>query len=377
MRPDHLISYIAPGAPATRRPMDGDEPYLRPEVGFTPKWYHQALGIDFGERWHADSAYRRGTVVAMRAELHRRFPCTRIGRIDRPSEPLDLLTGTFGACVVAGIYGVPLVFAPDGWPDSAHHYLDGDQADALTPPDLDANPFLRGLLDQVDQIAALEGRVEGYINWQGVLNNAHRLRGQALFMDIAMAPERARRLLDCVAATMTDATRRLYERQRATGVEVSHFTVSNCLVNMVSPEVYREFLLPHDVRFAEAFGLLGIHNCAWRADPYVPHYATVPNVGYIDMGLDSDLIAAREAFPNARRALMYTPMDLARRTVSQLRDDFERIARDFGPCDLVLADIEAGTPDERVRAAVNLCGEISRKYPLPGAEDASAGGSSS
>lgn len=30
-----LISYIALSAPATRRPADGDEPFLRPEIGFT------------------------------------------------------------------------------------------------------------------------------------------------------------------------------------------------------------------------------------------------------------------------------------------------------------------------------------------------------
>ena len=47
-----LVSYIAPGAPATRRPAEGNEPFLRPEIGFTPAWYRQHLDIDFGERFH-------------------------------------------------------------------------------------------------------------------------------------------------------------------------------------------------------------------------------------------------------------------------------------------------------------------------------------
>ena len=34
-----LISYIAPGAPATRRPETAELPFLRPEIGFTPRWY--------------------------------------------------------------------------------------------------------------------------------------------------------------------------------------------------------------------------------------------------------------------------------------------------------------------------------------------------
>src|SRR5574340_1034184 len=103
-----FISYIAPGAPATRRPAPGDEPFLRPEVGFTPRWYREALGIDFGRRWHTEVRYRRETVLAMRHELRRRFPGTRIGGIDRPEAPLDLLTGAFGTCTVAAIFGLPI-----------------------------------------------------------------------------------------------------------------------------------------------------------------------------------------------------------------------------------------------------------------------------
>ena len=41
-----LISYIAPSAPATRRPAAGREPRLRPEIGFTPNWYRAVLGAN-------------------------------------------------------------------------------------------------------------------------------------------------------------------------------------------------------------------------------------------------------------------------------------------------------------------------------------------
>ncbi len=106
-----LVSYIAPGAPATRRPADGNELFLRPEIGFTPAWYRQHLEINFGERFHTDPAYRRDCVAKMRHELNRRFPGQAIGGADRPDAPLDRLTGTYGACTVAGIYGVPLIYA--------------------------------------------------------------------------------------------------------------------------------------------------------------------------------------------------------------------------------------------------------------------------
>jgi hypothetical protein len=343
-----LVSYIAPGAPATRRPARGNEPFMRVEVGFTPAWYRQHLPIDFGERFHTDPAGRRDATLAMRAELQRRFPGIGIGGADHPGAPLDLLTGVFGACTVAGLYGVPIVYAPDAWPTCAHSYLTDAQMARLEPPDLDANPFFDQLLGQVDWIARREGRVEGFLNWQGVFNNAQRLRGEQLFADVLEAPDLARHLFACVCDTMIGGMRRLHERQRASGVDVRFATVSNCLVNMVSPRVYQELLLPFDLKIAALYDCIGIHNCAWNASPYLNAYAAVPGLGYIDMGLDSDLVRARRLFPQARRALMYTPMDAARKTSAAIEDDFRRIANEYAPCDIVIADIEAGTPDERV-----------------------------
>ncbi len=353
-----LISCIASASPATRRPATGDEPFLRPEIGFTPNWYRTAIGIDFGRRWHTDPAYRRQTLLVMRSELKRRFPETRIGGIDRPDKPLDVLTGTYGCNSVAAIYGVPIIYAEDNWPNCEHCYLSDDEVENLEPPELDGNPFFQELMAQVDWIASCEGRVEGFINWQGVLNNAYRLRGEKLFYDMIDSPQCCRHLFDCICTTMTGAAKRLYERQLESGVKVDFFTVSNCLVNMVSPEQYRDILLPFDCRIAETFGCIGIHNCAWNADPYIADYAGVPYLGYIDMGLDSDLAKARKTFTHARRALMYQPTDLVNKSLETIQAELKRVAREYAPCDVIVADIEADTPDERVLAFLELCSQI-------------------
>ncbi len=353
-----LISYIAPGAPATRQPASGDEPYLRPEIGFTPKWYRDALGIDFSKRWHTDVEYRMESLSLMRVELDRRFPGARIGRA-RDYAGIDLLTGVHGACVIAGIYGCPIVYHEDQWPVAVAEPLSDRQVFDLLPPNLDVNPFFRSLMTQVDCIAECQGIVRGYVNWQGVLNNAHRLRGEELFTDLLTEPDLCHHLFECVCTTMIDAVRRLHARQRETGFEVSFFTVSNCLVNLVSPETYREFLLPYDRRIAETFLTIGVHNCAWTVDPYIADYASLPNLSYIDMGLESDLCSAREFMPQARRAVMYRPTELADKPLRDIESDLKRICHELGPCDIVAADIESGTPDERVIALINMCQDLS------------------
>jgi len=63
---------------------------------------------------------------------------------------------------------------------------------------------------------------------------------------------------------------------------------------------------------------------------------------------------------DARRAVMYTPIDPLKKSTSEVRADLVRIASEYGPCDVVLADVAAGTPDERTRMFMQICEELSR-----------------
>lgn len=359
-----LISYIAHAAPATRRPATGDEAYLRPEFGFTPEWYLRTCEIDFGERWHTDPAYRAETVVAMAQETRRRFgDSARIGPLQAADGPTDLITGTYGALLVPALYEVPIRWKEDDWPwcEPGVHLTD-DQIRCLQPPDLDNSPLWAAFMQQLDWIDRHVARLDGFINWQSVINTGYRLRGEQVFLDMRLDAGLVRHLFDCIVETMIAGARRLYARQAQSGVVHTHFTVSNCLVNMLSPADYRTFILPYDLRIAGEFATIGIHNCAWNASPYLADYATVPRVSYMDMGLESDLSRARELFPHARRALMYTPMDLADKSLDELAHDLERIAQEYGPCDLVCADIDVRVPDERVLEVLDLCRSLSETY---------------
>lgn len=325
---------------------------MRVEFGFTPKWYRETLDIDFSERWHEDPRYRAGTVLAMRRELNRRFPELGLGGAETP-ENAWTLDGVYGALPVAMMLGAEAEYYSDNWPAARIHPLDAEAAGRLEPPDLDNCPIMDGLMRQMDVIEAECGVVRGYVNWQGVLNTAYRLRGQDVLMDLAVDAPLARHLFDVVTETIIEAARMVYARQRETGVDNRHLVVSNCLVNMVSTEQYEEFLLPCDKRISEAFELFGVHNCAWNIDPYRDAYARlrpagVP-LGYIDMGMNSDLAAAKRCFPATRRAVMYTPTDLASKALPAIEEDLKRVRDGLAPCDIVAADIEAGTPDERVR----------------------------
>jgi hypothetical protein len=71
---------------------------------------------------------------------------------------------------------------------------------------------------------------------------------------------------------------------------------------------------------------------------------------------------AKTLFHETRRAIMYTPMDVANKSTEEIRKDMEYIAEKYGPCDIVAADIEHGTPDEKVMELIKICEVISGKF---------------
>lgn len=355
MGTDQLLSYIAPAAPATRRPASGPVPFLRPEIGFTPSWYRRHASINFDEPWHTDWRYRQECIYILRRSLRQRFPGTNIGQSLDSDASLDLLTGVFGCNVLAGIFGMPMAYAKDAWPLTGAQYLTTAQFENLQTPDLKQNRFFQCLMTQIDQMAEHQGPVPGFINWQGILNNAQKLRGQQIFLDLIDRPGLCHHVFACICQTMIQGLQLLHEKQRATGIDYRFATISNCCVNMISPDQYAEFILPYDTEIANAFDVIGIHNCAWNADPYLEHYAGIPHLGYIDMGLASNLARAREQMPKARRALMYTPMDLARKSLKGIQGDIKRIVDCYAPCDIVVADIDENVPDTKVMAFIELC----------------------
>jgi len=356
---NQLRYYIALAAPPTRTPATGDEPFMRPEVGFNPSWFHKFCGIEFLEEWHKDPKIRWQGHKIMTAEIRRRFPGYNIGEV-LADKPPDLLTGTYGASIVDGIFGRDLVYRPDQWPASIGKTLTDEEADSLSIPDMENNEFFQEVLAQLDEIYQLTGSVRGYLNWQGVLNTAFRIRGQDIFLDMALEPDRASHIFDVVTETIIQSAKMLYAKQREYGVDYEFLSIGNCTVNMAGPEKYEDQLLPFDQKIRTEFKDFGIHNCAWTVTPYLDAYATIPAVGYLDMGLDSDMKKASQLFPQARRNLLYTSWDLKEKSDEQLRNDLTRIAKELGPCDLGLPDIENDVPDDRIMFAMDLCAELSQ-----------------
>jgi hypothetical protein len=356
-----LRNHIPIAGPARREPADGSEPRFRISLGFEPAWYRRHSEVSFTDQWHRDPEYRYKTLKAMKAELVRAFPGIPCWDPEN-SQDLATISGVFGAYPIPHAFGIPLIYGEDRWPAlDPERRLSLEEIETLEAAKVLQSPVTEDIFRQMDIIEQQWGTIHGYLNWQGVLNNAFNLRGQEIFLDMFDKPELVRRFFAVITDVMIGLAQEVQERQRASGFAVDQFSVSNCVMNMISPEAYAEFVRPFDTRIAESFERFGVHTCNWDVTPYIEVLAELPKLGYLDMGMMSDMRRVRETFPDTYRAVLYSPVKLQEGSLEEIRKDMEKIYNDLGPCDLVMADIQASTPDERVQALLDICAEIERK----------------
>jgi len=357
-----LRSHIPVSAPARREAADGTESEMRVSLGFEPAWFCQRCGVLFTEKWHRNPYHRYRSLEIMKKEISSCFPSVPYWNNDYKDD-LATVSGCYGAYVIPKAFGFSLSYLEDGWPRIARqNKLTVAKIEKLDVEAILAGPFVEELFEQMEILESEWGKIHGYLNWQGVLNNAFHLRGQEIFLDLTDRPEFAHHFFSLICEVMIRLARMVQKRQRNSGFYLNHFSVSNCTLNMVSPEIYREFLLPCDKRIADSFERFGVHTCNWDVTPYLEELRKLPKVGFLDMGMMSEMAKAKAMFPEARRAVLYSPVKLEEAPLEEIEKDMEKIYRQLSPCDIVMADITASTPDDRVNGLLRICSELEASH---------------
>ena len=341
-----LFPYIPfAGALVWNRNPSGGGP-LKIHVSFSPDWFAARMGLDYGQRWHRDPIARRDSFAAMARALNREFPELRLG--GDPEAIRGGLSQIDGCALTAALFGQEILYAAEGWPENRKPPLSDEAADRLRVPDLAGHPLVADLLRQIQLIEREWGAADGELNYQGVLNTAFRLRGEQLFVDLVQEPQRAQQVLGVVCETMIELARLVYDRQAEAGVRKDYFVTSNCVVNMISEEHYRRFVLPYDRKLAGSFRLFGVHNCGWNVDAYAAAYAELGALEYLDFGTSSDLPRLRALFPSATLTPILNPEEVIGRRPQEVRELLHRLRESLGDCRIILGSLDSRTRAEEV-----------------------------
>ena len=134
------------------------------------------------------------------------------------------------------------------------------------PPD----PAASGLLPEIREgIELIKANIPSSFkivlpDTQGPFNIAHMIAGQDALTAPITDPEKFNRLMDRITTFWIDTRRNLLAwigPDRLSCPDTFPW-IRECSVNLISPQMYEEFVLPYDLRIAEAFGPLRIHTCS-------------------------------------------------------------------------------------------------------------------
>jgi hypothetical protein len=338
------------------------------EFIFNPHWWFRNYGISFDQSFYLDREKRIAHDVVMRRALFERFGLGEAMPQPRPIMGSQHIAGGF---VLPALLGVEIRFAPweAAWPVPAN--IERHRLLALRVPDFKSTWPMDRLIADMDALEKQFGYVVGDVNTAGVFNTALELRGQQLFTDLLEDVELVEHLFGVVAETEAAVAGYIRARTGTASVAVNRsivnvdariFIEGNCSVQMISPALYRQRLLPWHRQLAERLLPFGIHHCGDNLHLFAPAYAETGAVFY-DVGWGSDVAWCSAALPDAFLNLRLSPVRLLSCTAEEARQDALALLQAAGRASnvgLCCINMDYGTPDENIRAVL----EVAREFKL-------------
>jgi len=224
--------------------------------------------------------------------------------------PLDMLNPVrtdFGSGSGTGtlvtLFGVPLDPALQNGPA---YTVSIDDVLSMGMPDVPNSGLMPEIHDRVNRLKDLvpdDFRISGP-DMQGPFNIAHQLVGDEALLAPILGPGKFRRFMDLVTDVWLEAYHVIADWIGPGRASAEPPRICECSVNLVSRQLYDEFILPCDLRVRETLGPLGIHTCS---GPHVFHATLegIPDVLYTEAGY----VEAAEVTAG------YTPVEMALETI--------------------------------------------------------------
>lgn len=345
------------------------------DITFHPSWWHQYAGVDFVQDFFDDPAYRMDCDLKMQRTLYDHFGKYGLGRKQPEKRPIlgtDYLAAGY---LYSELMGCEIRYQPDNSPQVLCRNLEIEEAAALSAPVLAESEVWARTQRQIDWLQQTFGRVEIHVNLQGIQNVAMDLLGEELLIAYYTEPELAQKVLQTVTDLTIDVGRRfrMLSDELSGGVTAiirrdapKAYLTSNCTVEMISNEMYEQFLLPMDQQLAETFSPFAIHHCGKSMEHVVRGYSKVPHLQFAEVGAFSDVKAVRRALPGVFLNARYSPVRLMQASREEIFSEVEALHRDGaengGRISVSCVGIDSKMPEQQLLHFLDACEAVSQKY---------------
>jgi hypothetical protein len=305
------------------------------------------ISIEFSAAWwqarYGDTAGRD-----RRRLLFERFGDLGLGE-ENPQPAQPVVGGEYGHRFMSALWGCEIVHLADHAPAARPLPDARGRMENLEVPDLDSSPVIQRLVADARALKERHGVCRAEITFGGPLNNAVSVFGDEILLILASEPDLARHVLGKMGEAIVAVHDRvvcLINGEDPAAARAANWSIGNCPVGMISPETYRQVVLPADLWFrGQSTGQFCLHHCG-VFDRYVEVYKPL-KPAFLDLGPGSDLRLARQAYPQAAIFAYIEVGALARMNRAQIDGFVQRAMEDAAPvAELKVADAGPELTDE-------------------------------
>jgi hypothetical protein len=310
--------------------------------GLTPSLLHARYGLDYGERFHRDIAWRTAQVMEIDRQAVRDFGQIGVGF----EEPFPRATiEPFGHRFVPALYGCAISFSRSEDPAALRRDLDPALIRGLLPwtrERLESSGPARVVLEQARWAREHCDRAEAerrlgfnphalplssLQNLGSVINTAVSVFGEDALLLGLDEPG----LLSSFYENVTQLMLLCLEYFPAVdGRTLGTVFVGDCTVAMISPAQYAAGNLAPDRQLAEFARRIGARFLVHQDSGVTPHlenYARLGSVQGIDFGQDTDWEAAARVFPGAEANCIVFPGWVLSHSREEIQEELQRLMR--------------------------------------------------
>ncbi|MFC1552520.1 uroporphyrinogen decarboxylase family protein [Candidatus Latescibacterota bacterium] len=334
--------------------------YLPVEIVFHPNWWHHEAGISFDRDYYFDPLRRFEDEKLMRRVLWERFGEFGIGEESPGDEPVVGPVHLAAGYMFSSLWGCDIDFPVDSSPVVIPRAMTAEELLAKDVPDPYDNKEFSDFFKLIGMLKDTYGYVRGDVNWNGVQNLALDLMGEGVFMAYYDNPSAMHTIYDKITQSLIEIMNVIKKETETTSISVNRSIVnvdpsinlhSNCSVQMISNEIYEEFLLPSDIALSEHLQPYGIHHCGDNMHNVAAGYSKVKEACFFDVGWGADIAYCRKMIPDAFFNVRLSPVKIKNCTPDEVEDDLKGLlenAGDLSQVGICCINMDHGTPDENV-----------------------------
>ena len=175
------------------------------------------------------------------------------------------------------------------FPNRPKEHIPLREFDNFELPDINKSSLFLKIKEQIDFHKAhtpSDIKIHPTITW-GSFNLAETILGSEIFYAFTDAPEQLHHLMQLVTDLIIQGRKVL--RQWIGQEKILNFVgwskrITECSCNLISKEIYREFVLPYDLQLQASLGEVGIHPCSGK-HVFEETLEWIPNVRYTECGI--------------------------------------------------------------------------------------------